>query len=613
MPSRPAPEWLVFRNGQLANELHPTRVEQSLCGDRLDYAELVVDAATLQSGLDNFSPLAQLGDTIDIQLKGGASTYIHRGVVAVVMPRLNVSDVGVTLISRTEPYLFGLSLFGQLCWSPSENKFFQTDNDLVFNPIIDGRVIGNKHNSKTYGGVGVPVFLDPEGARTAAAQFVNAGRNSTWLLSQVLYYLCWRANQAQSFLLNPSLAELSAVVDDSVDFVRNLKIPAGSNLPEALDLVLKPLGYLWRIYTQQSLFSVANRLQILKRSTGGNLVWLNHQRMGQTIRPQQNNMARMGIRFDASRMANQIVAKGGKLRVEFTTELSRGWPWSYDAVPLEDLKKTNIDRSTDPHLKNAWRKWVLNEAGDYIGLRAGYNTVFSGTLLQTLRTADLLKYFLPIRRQLKPTISRNADGTGPAAPGKGILLEYRDYAGTWQPAKNWGFEILETEAGIYISAGDVPEELYDNGTMAALRVTASLESDYRVTGFAPRQQTSPIAGVLEEVLDLADEFQWLVVLDTSKYFGTAGGAADDREAIQHYAEVLRDRFDSIDAPGGIELEGVDHLYYQPGDRVAGVDGKNISFRTNQTTDSYPQIVAITLDMEQQKTILQLQRFREYIA
>lgn len=619
MPSRRAPTWAVRRNGQLAPELQPLQIQRSLNGEHLDYAEITVDTKRVPtfSGLDDFSPWEYLGNQIDILAADGS--YVHQGTVSWVSPRFNVKECSLAMVSRTEPYQFGLTLFGQLHWHPVINEYFVTDHDLIFNPTIDGKTQGNKHNSKTYRNEQfanqsiavaneIPIFLNPEAVRTSAARQLYGGRAVVWALSEVLYYLCWMANRQQTFLVNPTLPELQNVVRDSVDLVRNLKIKNGSTLPEALDATLIPLGYHWRVTHR----GILTYLEIIRRATGGKLTWLKHQRLKQTLNTNLTNTEACNVRFDISRLRNQIVGKGSKLRVEITAELHRAWPQSLDDTPLEQLELSAVKASENPHMINVWRKWVLNESGDYIGLRPEINGLFTPALLTSLRQQDLLRWFLPSRRKFLPTITTDANITAAIGDVGGLDIEYLDYDGSWKPVKGWGIDLLETECGIYLGGTHLPEELYDQGHYGKIRVTATIEADYRLTYTAAKQPDSPVFGTVESVIDLADDYQHNVILAGSKYADRENNrTTDDSVALRNFTEALRERFDQIDVPGGVVLEGVDHLDYLPGDRVGGIQGKNIYFESKRGSGQYPQIVSVTLDIAEQKTLLQLQRFREF--
>lgn len=612
MPSRKAPTWIVEVNGQPVNYLQPVRVQRSLNGERMDYAELVVDTNNYPTfnGLDDFTPYSLLDKYIDIQSSLGP--YVHRGVVIQVVPTFSEASAGITVVSRTQPHQFGLTLFGQVHFHPVTGNFVHSDDDLVFNPTIDGKTFGNKHDSKTFGSNNIPIFLDPEGARTAAARTLNGGRNTSWLLSEVLYYLCWMANRNETFLVNPTLDELQSAVIDSVDLVRNLKVRAGSTLPKALDDVLIQLGYHWRI-VQTNPFAL-NQLQIIRKATGGNLRKVYHQRMRQPLSTALTNTEALGVRFDTSRLTNQIVAKGRKMRVEFTAELHRGWPASLDDEPRESLALAAAKQSENPDKINAWRKWVLNESGDYIGTRPSITGIFTSALQSQLSGEDLIQYFLPRRRKLMPTLTLNEQKTAPVGDVNGIIIEYRDYDGSWKSAKQWGFDVLDTECGLYLRGENIPEELYDQGDYGKIRITASIDADYKVTRVSERQPNSPVLEIAECYMDLEDNFQHNIILSGSKYAsGDNNLSTDDSTPLASFADSLRDRFDQIDVPGGIVLEGVDNYEYQPGDRISGVDGKNISFESKQGSGNFPQIVSVTLDINEQKTVLQVQRFREFRA
>lgn len=628
MPSRPAPTWIVRRNGQIDPSLQVLRIDESADGQHCDRAEVMVDPARAPR-LQDFDPLTALGDVIEIEsarLSAGALYKVrHFGTVTQHLPHISPAGETIKYVSRVEPYHFGRPAGGVLMYAPGvpqfrapgwleqpQGQFKLVDDEIIFNPEIDGRIVGNMHSQVRYGPARMPVFLDPESVRTEAGRTLHGGEAIIWTLSAAVYYLCWALNGEQIVVTNPTREELASVFRDSVDFVRNAKVDDGEFLPQVLDKLLKPLGYHWRLFKPAP---QERKLVFFRRGTGGRVVWLKHQRHGESLDSEKTNTEAAGVVFDASRLANAIIGRGSKLQIEITAELVRAWPESLDDRDRDELTNKAIeeDAGETEGLKFAWRKWALNEAGDYIGTR-GLVSIFSGALREQLRSAGLLDWMVPRRRKLLPTLTRNAAGDGPVGRNRGIEIEFGS-GGNWQPADNWGIELLEHEAGILITSDDIPEALFDLGDAARVRITATIETDFRITATASRKPDSVIGFDAAAQLDLSGDFHWLVVTPFSKHFDGENPSltVDDRVDLQNFVESLRAKFDQVDVTGNVVLDGVDRGQYAVGDRVAGIQGRNYRFNASRRGDVYPQIVGITYDVMHQRTILHLERLREFFA
>jgi hypothetical protein len=213
-----------------------------------------------------------------------------------------------------------------------------------------------------------------------------------------------------------------------------------------------------------------------------------------------------------------------------------------------------------------------------------------------------------------PTLTLDPASDYPAPIGRtdGVYVEYKAKDGTWKPAGNWGIEVLKAEGGIYLGAEDIPVELLNQASEAALRVTATLELDARPGAVATRRPASPQPKDVTAELNLETQFHWREVGALSQFKGSGypSLAVDDRTPLLRYLELLRDRYDSVDVSGPVVLEGVDHHEYLVGQRVEGVKGRELRFDNRNYRPTVPSIAGITYDIQQQKTILHLSRMRE---
>lgn len=622
MPSRDAQRYQVRVNGIANSSYEVLRIQESAGGRSLDNATLlyVPDQAPL---FQDYSVPAGIDDEVEIIAVDNVGNPVasnpvkHWGTLAAISPVLTSSGQQWRYLSRCEHHLFGFALTGAHVWNPNETKSRFLEQDIVFNPIIDGKVVGNKHptdyiSSDVVGsGIFASCFLDPESCRTTAAQTLQGGTAELWTLSSALFSLIWTLNPYQTYVTNPQTTlELADSVLINSEDIRNVVIPRGTYLPEALDMLCRPVGFRWRLVR-----GVGYRvLKFYKEGKDGSAVSVNMQRIGATLNTSQTNLKQSSISFSAAETANSIVIQGAPTLYEFTVELARGWSDGDDTADFDSLRKSDPDFDD---VKDVFRRWVLNEAGDYIGLRSEIDDVFTSSFRSTLNSYSLLNAFVPRRRRFLPTLTLDSTGKQPIGKLRGIDVEYLDWDGsTWLPIGNWGCRVLQQECGLYFDGETVPEELHALGTQAKIRVTAAIESDIRVSATANTAGAGSPLDKLSQVVVRADsQYQNRVITVSSQYSG--GGnptlAADHTTIVQEKADRMNATYDRLDIQGTLVLEGVDRHSYTLLDRVQDIQPRNIGFQTKAGLTNYPHIVGITYDIENQQTILELQRSRRLVV
>jgi hypothetical protein len=615
MPSRDNVDYKVFLEGIWANDPDADGVSGTFdYFDVLTIAESAgaakLDTAVLdykQAVLEDFDPYALLGLEIEIQRIGGSSEIVHWGKITQLPITINPRMETLRIQSRTELYHLGGKVNGYHVYDPATSATRVVDGELIFNPLIDGTVYGNRNDTRTTAG-GDPVFLDPESVRTAAAVTYQGGNIATWTLAEAIYYLLWSLNTAQTNIANETLGNLQAVFNDPTVVIRDLRIARGTWLAEALDVVLTPLGYQWKV----SRTALGARIySFWKKGNGGTLRSVSHQRLGSTLVPASTNVEAAGLKFDVSSLANDIVILGGYTEYEITAELARAWPESDDPPPgIGDELST--DHPDFESKKDVLRRWVLNEAGDYIGLRPELDDVYTSDIRDALSAAGIAADFVPRRRRLLPTLTLDANGE-PIGKTDGVEVEYSDeLSSQWKPVTGWGCGLLKHEAGVYFDFDRPPDEFMIDPDNLRIRATFTIQSDLRLFGYAPKVAGSPNSEVVQVVVSAPDRFRLRARLTgLSKYAGgaTASLAVDDTTPITDFAAYARAAWDLMHVGGAIQLEGLDRLFYV-GDRISGVDLKNIDFEARPSSGVYPQIVAIEREITNQVTTLHLEHFRQ---
>lgn len=669
MPSRPSVLFHIYRDGIWAND--PDADDESGTTDTLDLVSYIesagaerLDTAILiykEATLDDLSISALLGNEIEI-VRAQTGEVVHWGKIGAIQPVLMPEGETLQLVSRTEKWHLGARrVDGIYVWNPvlhagdSEwedpdlGGYTLIDHDLVFNPEIDGVVYGNLNDTRTTlkvddEEVGHPLFLNPESVRTAPARELQGADVEMWPLWKAVHYLLWSLNNAETYFRNPDQATLEAMFNPSDDLLKNSWNRRGNWLPEALDELLVPLGYSWT--TTRDVFVPFDErdpedppprsIRFFRRGDAGDTRWVYHQQAGSVLDLTAQNLQKSATTYDIGRLANKIVIRGGVVQFEVTTELAKAWPTSQDTLSEELLAS---DAEGFSAVRNVYRKFVLNEAGDYNGLRPELevDSMFFGMFTEALQAALmptptqisedgyiwLYNSFVPRRRKLLPMLTLGDDGA-PLGESRGVELEISnpDYDSEnptlfpeWLPFK--GPEILQHEAGVYITTERIPEEIMRQGADVRVRATFTLQSDYLATGQAEPLVGSPQADDVEVVVTAPTRFNLKLRLpQLSKYAGTSqpSRAVDDRTELTAFAEYVRDIWDAMDVGGPLQLEGLDafdlisETPYKIGDRIQGIYGKNVSFEARTSSGMYPQIVAIERNISTQTTTLHLQRF-----
>ena len=696
--SRPAVPIEVLINGVNNPYFQVLDIEHSHGGHRLDRAVLEFDlgrAGAVPGGIGHIGGNVG-GFTVGaaLQSNGMFTPGVDCEIVARVggelvvwhYGKLEAEEIGVrndeTLryVSRLDKKLFGVPLGFQRVYDPALTADTWTDaggtprgvyneQHVIFNPEVEDRIVGNMR-WPTAGSGGYSIFIHPYSIVTSNAaayqanEFFGPGHSAkiketeagNWDFPRAIRYLCCECNGAETYIQNPTLAELTALFGESKAVLKNQAIRAGTYLPHCLDELLEPYGFSWTVdfslgqrkirvfklgegFPKQVYFQPPGaELGTVGLYTGGS----NHQ-----------NVEGFEIDFDLSGVINEVGVFGSLTRVEGTWELIPAWPQDLDATDEEKLFSGDPDAPLEPKYKRVWRDWVLNEARDYS--RPDYDSVSgNGTSPPNLTEAFRAAFgpnHPPVaarRRKFRPLLTLGTDGTKPVTHS-GIQVSYWDLdksgGAGWtvipKGSADLGFDILKNECGITFTGDDIPIAIHDvyqraqaaaggdaaYGAKPRVRVTATIESDSRLSytaPFTPGLSLAPEARAV--VLDKRKSFHFRELVPSgpyqSEYFNLVlegsgdeepwkAKTADGREALQVFAEAMRRAWDQADCSGTIPLEGLDHDY-DVSDVVLKIRGREIYLRLNADLENprYPQIVGIRRYVQAQRTVLILESFRE---
>lgn len=643
--SRPATEIIVYVNGNENKNLRVLSISDGCGANALPRARLqlrIQDPTTS----DLLTSLNKFFTEIEILFRAGDApvagdpTAAARERIAFWGTLSGKSlaigrDESLSFEARTSPRHFGLAVTGPLEYNPANGKCEILHQAIEFNPTVSfsgalgqriqnsrgiGFVRGNMSTTRTFGKGSARAFLDPARVFTKQARKHNDGEPETsqvaanqakflatdrfWTLSEAVYYLCWSLNAAETFFKNPTRSELK-LLDDSKDLLRDVVVPMGTFLPEALDLVLQPFGFGWRIdYRGRGDRGIA----VFRRGAGTETS-VKLQSPREELDPKKTNVEACHFGVGNESLVNEVYVYGARKLVESTFELKRAWSKEYDGVDMLQLNAGNVDWKDKPQYHRVWRDWVLNEGGDYIGVRSDYKQPHD-------LDGILGEKPVPRRRRFFPCITLDKDRL--PVGQNGYFVEF--YNGfEWLPVErltNGSYEVLTNECGIRFTGVAPPQELVFAGDSAKIRITASVYSDDRLTGWAHRDFDSILTEVNPVVIDAEGSFHHRTIHDSSQFWEQVQAKkyehsqVDDTDKIQAHARKLCDAWDQADASGSITIPDLDEVY-ELGTVIRAIEGRGIQLEIGSRVGKrYPQIVAREFDVPLQKQILTVESMRD---
>lgn len=641
MPTRTATEPRVYLNGVVARHLRAARCEQSIGGGRdMGVAVLVRIIEQFEQPVQNLSLDPDLEAIVDVRIGDpfipGDQTVLHWGSITAEEFALGEQEVSRGYISRMQPHHFGEPLRGILLYNDVAGKVVLQTLPTTFNPRVDDKILANRSRNRIddverEDNDFFP-FVHPDSLRSPQAAYSGQQMDAAqkWDLTEAVLYLCNLLNPTEPWIKNPDRADVKPVVGNDPFLLRDVEMPMGIFLPEALDRLLEPHGFGWCVELEM------NRRTIrLFDKNAPSLVLVPGQSLGEGehIDPFVQEYCAAGIDWSLAECVNEVRILGDYKRYEITIELCRAWPVADDALHASDLKVIHAGDPNDTSSQflekpRVWRDFVANEAGDYTGTRDGgspgipHEPYFAfGSKIGLVTPED----FGVRRRKMLPMLTRfEGDPAMQDEIGQshGVELEWWDKAanngaGGWRP-NAWNFAILDREFGIRFTDAFPPQEIVDQGAGAKVRVTCSVASDARLEGLAPFDGVGPAVLLRPLLLEMPDHFFYRVVTGISKYAdrfldpedidGPYADQIDDSEKIENYAIDVRDAWDQADVHGTIELEGCDRTAYLLGDGISRLGGREISLSGGRN-GRHPLLVGIGWDFRRQRTYLKVASYR----
>lgn len=457
---------------------------------------------------------------------------------------------------------------------------------------------------------GLDTTFNPEGRPNASPQPVivddksytcfsaETSASKYWSYAEVIdYLLCESVTTGQ--LHPPDIEQLRSFTENHI--VRDLDV-TGLNLLEALHRCCDRIGLKFKFVPR--LVATGPRQAIVFYHKGkGRCVEFNCQRAGEQLSISKTNIAKLDSRRNFWPVTHKYIGQGDFKVAEATFELVKAWDPS-----LEDTNYDKFSPSTNAEfykVRDVYRKWCLNEAGDYSN--APYNQGDTFDFSKIFGASNYARR----RRRFWPCLTTDKQGT---SLGYYLQVSY-DGESFWQHL--YAFNNLLDECGIWLSSDQLDVETWVAALKGVLRfrITASVVSDERLSCAVANGPVNSVAPVIAHVITLPRQFKFCKVSSQSIFADADDQAlgepdeADDSTALYEFVRQKASAGSTAIETVGIQTPTLE-LDYQVGDMVCGDPASRdlLSLQGDNRTISY--IERAHMDFRKQCTDLKIVRERK---
>ncbi len=596
--SLPAASVSILVDGMLCPTLELIEIARS-GWPSFSRARLTYNPAAYTNGIitppEDIESEFQMGKAVCIRqyynaLPPGAAAFsfpIFHGCIERIETRTSAKGETVEIIARDfSANLRRICVHGQRLAKADGSSMFLPGFDTIFNP--DGK--GNAAPTRVQaGGRSYTVFCS------------DSSQARLWNCEEVIHYLlCEYAPAGQ--LQTPTLTQLKATADSLI--VRDLDV-TGLHLLEALYRCCERIGVKFK-FVPRLASSGPDQAIVFHKNGTGRTIELSCQPVGQRLSISRTNIAAMQSRRDFWPITHKYIGQGDFKVFEATFELVKAWDPS-----LEDSDYDKFSPSTNPdfhQVRDVYRKWCLNEAGQYTS--APYNRGDAFDFSKIFRSAN----FVPRRRRYYPALTSDTLGH---SLGYYLQVIYgnEDTGHSWLQYLH-AFNILLDECGVWLSSDRLDADTWFAAQQGLLkfRITASVIADERLTAVLADGPINSTAPVIEHMTTLPRQFKYRKVSGQSIFAGSSDptlgipNEADDSDAL--YAFVRRRAAASPETIETFDIQTPGLMFdYQVGDIVSTSPESRDMLACRSDNRSKSQIMRVQMNFRQQCTNLRIVRHR----
>lgn len=454
--------------------------------------------------------------------------------------------------------------------------------DTVFNPL--GQANATAH----------PIIVD---GRPRTVFSVDRTDAKAWICADAIGYLLSEYVPAGQ-LAWPDDRQLAAITDQRP--LRDLDV-TGLSLLDALHKCCDAAGITFRFVPRLS--EVGPAQAIVFSGTGqGRTIELNCQPVGEPLNPSRTTIASLHSERAFYPVTHRYIGQGDFKVYESTFELVKAWD-----PALEGISHRVFCASTNSQfhkVKDVYRKWCLNEAGDYSG--PPFNQGASYDFSRLFERAD----YVPCRRRFWPSLSTDSQGRS-----LGYFLQVSYDGENWWTYPH-AFSNLLDECGVWLSSDELDFDTWVAALKGLLRVriTASVVSDERLTCVVADGPVGSTAPVVDHVFTLPRRFAYRKVSAQSTFMENpqAGlGVPDEADDLAALHQFVRRQVQASAAV--IETADVQtptlRLHLQPGDLVSSSPESRDLLGCRRDNRSTVQVERVHIHFRNQCTNLRVIRRR----
>lgn len=474
---------------------------------------------------------------------------------------------------------------------------------------VYGRRVSSSDDSTVFLS-GVDTVFNPDGKPNAGCSAVNVNGSSYtvfcaepsqsrfWTYAEAIDYLL-REYLPPARLQTPSIQQLQSLTDNQM--VRDLDV-TGLNLAEAIQRCCERVGLEFKFLPRLA-ESGPGQAIVFYKDGRGRTVELNCQQPGRQLSISRTNIAALHSQKNLWPVTHRYIGQGDFKVYEATFELVKAWdPADQDT----DYEKFSPSSNPDFYkVKDVYRKWCLNEAGQYTG--APYNRGPAFDFSKVFQTGN----FAHCRRRFWPALTTDKQHN---SLGYYLQVSYDDGQHWWQYLA--AFSNLLDECGVWLSS----DRLDVNTWVAALkgvlkfRITASVISDERLSCVVADGPVNSAAPVIEQLITLPRQFKFRKVSGGSIFSGGSDqtlGVPDEVDDSAALYEFLRRR--AADSAATIESIDVQQpilgFDYWVGDVVTSSPESRDLLGSRSDSRSTSRVVQVQMDFKSQCTNLKIVRKR----
>lgn len=512
------------------------------------------------------------------------SVPVFEGQIEALQTKLGPADEKVEIIAKDfSASVKRVTVYGRRVATDDGSTLFLPGLGTAFN--LDGQANADptpaEVNGKSY-----IVFC----ARSSQAKL--------WSYAEIIEYLL-NEYLPTGHLQLPGVKLLRGLTEDR--YVRGLEV-TGLNLLEALQRCCEAAGLRFKFAPRLAETGPRQAIVFYKNGTG-RVVELNCQPKGQQLSISRTDIANFSSRKNFWPVTHEYIGLGDFKVYEATFELVKAWSWS-----LEDTDYDKFSPSTNPEfykVKDVFRKWCLNEAGDYTG-----EPYSQGQAFDFSKIFDSSNY-IRRRRRFWPALTTDQQGKS-----LGYFLEVSFDGGVhwWQYL--YAFNNLLDECGIWLSSDRLDIDTWIAAVKGVLkfRITASVVSDERLTAVLADGPVGSVASVVKRVIFVPRQFKFRQVSGKSIFAHASGkrlgvpDQVDDTDAlyefVRHKAAVSSHTIETVDVQTPMLA-----FDYEVGDRVtSGPESRDLlSCRSDNRSER--RIERVQMDFVRQCTNLKIARKR----